>query len=660
VEDELKVKEELLREFKDNRPLAHKILFAHRREDETPSFHEEIIFLFDGSHKRVALKAFRGAAKSTLVEEIAILKALFREKWYILIIGNTWSTAVKSLEAIRRELTTNNELIELFGEMKAEPWSADNIVLANGVKIEAMGAMQAMRGTKHNSVRPDLVIIDDLEDEEAVSSKEARAKYSNWLAKVIVPALHPKRGDIFFIGTPLHPESLIEKKCNDPEWLSKTFPLSYIDMNTGAELATWPARFPIDWVVSTRNRYMREGNIISFQQEFQCQSEDVASKPFQASMIKVSPMSQLYMPVHIIVDPARTVKSTSARTGYVAASWVANRLIVHDAIGAFHRPDEIIKQILDWNTKYAPVSIGVETNALEEFIMQPLRAKMLETRTSLPLVDLRAPKDKQDFIKGLQPFYMSGSVVHSRNLPDLESELLQFPTGRIDVVNALAYMLKIRAGRPVYEDFTPEHVAPVLEINPALPRYLVVSSRPAMTAAAIVQYTNGEIRIVHSWVHNVPPKEAFPVILREAVMLVGDVKISAPGEQFDKFNNTGLPASAMAEHVALQRTALAAECEGSLSKWITKQVRGIPALLVSKDAKWVVNALGGGYARKLDKHGVLAARPEDNQYKLIMEAIESFIAWIDKAGRQDEDDESRNYAYTSGGVRYLTTLPNRR
>jgi hypothetical protein len=657
--EEEEFKESLLRDFNENQPLAHTTLFPHRREDASPAFHTEIITLFNSGHKRVALKAFRGAAKSTIVEEVVTLKALFKKKKYIIIVGNTWSTACKSLEAIKRELTTNSELIELFGDMKSEPWSQDNIVLKNGVKIEAMGAMQAMRGTKHDSSRPDLVIIDDLEDEQAVSSREARAKISDWLAKVLIPALHPKRGDIYLIGTPLHPESLIEKKCNDPEWVSRTFPLSYIDPETGEEKATWEARFNMEWVLDTRNRYVRDGNMTAFQQEFQCQSEDVASKPFQAAMIKIVPQANNWSPISIIVDPARTVKSTSARTGYIAASWTANRLVVHDALGAFHRPDEIIKTIFEWNQKYNPVSIGIETNALEEFIMQPLRAKMLDTRTSLPLVDLRAPKDKLDFIRGLQPFYMSGSVTHTKPLPDLETELLSFPTGRMDVINALAYMLKLRAGRPVYEDFTQQHIAPVLQVNPTLPRYLVVSSRPAMTAAAIVQYSNGEIRVVHNWVHNVPPQEAFATILREAVSVAGEVKVCAPMEQFDMYNNHGLPAAAKTERVTMTKTHGAATSEGALGEWLRRNVRGIPAFMVYSGAGWVVNALGGGYARTLDKHNQLSDKPTDNQYRVLMEGIESFVSYIDKTGRRDDNEEDRNYAFTRNGQRYLSTLPGR-
>lgn len=659
MQEEYQVKEEMLREFKHDRLRAHRTLFPHRHKDPEAECHPEIVHLFNSGHKRVALQAFRGCGKSTYVEETAVLKAAFKEKKYIMIVGPSYTSACERLFSIKMEFETNSDLIELFDDQVGTIWAADTIVLANGCKIQAVGAGQALRGKKHGTERPDLIIIDDLEDEENTETEIARMKVKRWMNRVLMPMLHPTEGEILFIGTPVHPKAYIEAKRRDPAWVTRVYPICYIDTDSGVEKSTWVERFPIEWVVSKRNEYANDGDLTSFNQEYMCRSEDEATKPFQQSMIKVSAIAMNYMPIFVIADPARTVKTTSCRTGYVAASWLSNRLVVHDALGAFHRPDEIIDTLFSWNEKYNPVFVGVETNALEEFIMQPLRAKMLDKGVSLPLLDLRAPKDKLEFIKGLQPFYMSGSVTHLKNLPDLENELVSFPSGRMDVINALAYMLRVRAGRPVYEDFMPDHVATILECSPQVPRHLVVSSRPAMTAAAVIQILNDEVHILRDWVMNAPATEAFPSILRQAVAEFGEVKVGAPLEQFDKFLNNGLPAAAKSGYVPLQKYATAASCEGSLRSWLVRQHRGMPSVLVSTHARWSVNALGAGYARSLDKHGKLSDQPTDNQYRLVMEAVESFIAFIDKQGRDRYDDEERNYAYTNNGKRYLTTMPGR-
>jgi hypothetical protein len=659
VEEEDELKSKMYEDLKRDRVRAHRVFFPHRHKDPEAECHPEMVQLLNAGHRRVGLQGFRGVAKSTYVEETGILKAAFQEKEYIMIVGPSYTSACERLFSMKNEFESNDELIEFFGSQIGPVWSTDTLVLANGCKIQAVGAGQALRGKKHGTVRPDLIIIDDLEDEENTATEEARHKIKRWFNKVLLPMLHPKKGELLFIGTPVHPKALIETKRQDPSWVTRVYPISYIDVVTGEERSMWPSRFPMELVEKIRNEYIADGSLSDFNQEYMCRSEDEASKPFQSSMIKVAPMATNYMPKYIIADPARTVNAKSARTGYICASWVSNRLIVHDALGAFHRPDETINTLFEWNEKYNPVFVCVETNSLEEYIMQPLRAKMVEKGISLPLLDLRAPKDKDNFIKGLQPFYMSGSVTHVKSLPHLDMELTSFPTGRKDVLNALAYMLKIRAGRSVYEDFTPEHVTGILEYSRKQPLYLLVSSRPAMTCGIVVQLINDEVHVLRDWVLNAPPMEAFPQILRAAVAEFGELKIGAPLEQFDRFLNNGLPASASANFIKLTKYSPAAQSEGSCRDWLTRRIRGQVVLLVGENARWTVNAFGGGYARSLDKHGQLSDKPTDNQYRLVMEALESFISHIDKTGRRDEEDDDRNYAYTNQGKRYLTTMPGR-
>lgn len=648
----------LLKQFKYDRPLAHKVLFPHRHKDEDPAFHAEMMSLLYDEHRRVALMAFRGGAKSTYLEEYVLLSALFSESVYTLIVGPKWESACERLAPIRSELETNDDLIELFGDQKSSPWSTDELQLANGAKIQAMGAGQSMRGKKHNDERPQLAAIDDLEDEENIATEEARRKLDRWLTGTLLPALHPTLGKVRFIGTAIHPKSLIIKKCSDPKWLSRIFPIMYLDPETGEDRATWPGRFPLSWCQETRQDYLNTGNMIEWEQEYMCRAEDVAGKPFQAKMLKTESPPSVNLPVFMFVDPARTTKEKSARTGYAAWSWLGNKLIVHKAEGHFHKPDEIVNTIMQWDKEFSPVHVGVEAVGLEEFLLQPLRAACKKLCQSVPFTDIRAPKDKISFIKGLQPFYTAGDVIHVKPLPDLESELLQFPTGRMDVPNALAYALRMRAGRPVYDGFTLAHIAQVLEPHSNLPRFLCVSSRPSMTAGVLLQYANGVIKIFHDWVYNEPAAECFERMLREAVMLGGAVKVAAPADQFDQFTNNGLPAAIKKEHIVPIRTGFTVKSEGRLRDWLSKQIQGEPSVVVSRDARWVINGLSGGYARKLDKGGKLADMPTDDQYRLVMEAIEAWVSWWDSYKVDDSFDEV-NYAYTDAGRKYISLRPNK-
>lgn len=651
-----KEKKELIDYYRKHRYEAHQFLFPHRHKNDPAPYQKELIELLNGGTPLVAVMAFRGAAKSTFIEEYVLLSALFDDTKFTLLVGPKWESACDRLVAIRSELENNDRIIDLFGDQKGEPWSLGELVLRNGVKIQAVGAGQSMRGKKYNAERPDLAIIDDLEDEDSVRTEESRHRTDRWMAGTLRPALNPKVGRIRFLGTPIHPKSLIFTKAKDAQWSSKTFPAIVTDLETGEEKSCWPGRFPIEYLKNLRSEYLNSGNMLEWQQEYMCVSEDVAAKPFQASMIKVAP-AESWLPVQMFVDPARTVKASSARTGYAAWSWLGNKLIVHKAEGNFHKPDEIIKTIMQWDEKFKPVRVGIELVGLEEWLGQPLRMACAAEGRSIPWEDIRAPKDKISFIRGsLQPLYIAGDVIHAEHMPDLENELLAFPTGRMDVVNALAYALKMRAGRPVYDDFAARHVAPVLEPRRNLSCYLCVSSRPAMTAGSVVQFDDGILKIYQTWVYSEPPKECFERLLREAALFCGGpVKVLAPVDQFNEWQNTGLPAAIRASGHTATRTSPAKNCEGKLRPWLQGQLRGTSKLIVHQDCRWVINSLAEGYSRRMDKHGHLMDAPADDQYRVVMEAIESMIAWLEQNVTMGEA-EGWNYRNVGRG-KVISLLP---
>lgn len=654
TDDERRV--DLLKEFRTNHRAAHKYIFEHRHKDDDPEFVDDMLGLLYGDDPMVAMLAFRGAAKSTYAEEWLLLKVLYKEFKFPLLISYKEEMAAEHLTPIRHELETNDRLIELFGDQKSHPWSSTELGLANGVKIQAIGAGQSMRGKKHNDERPDMALIDDLEDEDNILTDAQRHKTDRWLMGTLIPALHPTKKRVRFIGTAIHPKSLIVRKVKDPRWKSAVFPLVRIDAETGEEKSTWPSRFPMEYVKQMREDYLNTGNFIEFEQEYMCRAEDMASKPFQASMIKVEPVPLSYLPTQMMVDPARTVKEKSARTGYAAWSWLGNKLIVRKAIGKFHKPDEIINETVEWYKNFNPVHVGIEAVGLEDFIMQPLLAAAKRLGHSIPFIDVRAPKDKIEFIKGLQPFYIAGEVIHVEHHPDLEAELVQFPTGRVDVLNALAYALRMRAGRPVYEDFGLRHIAPMLELNRDGTTYLCVSSRPSMTAALLLQYVDDNIKIYRDWVINEPPRECFPRLLREAMLDAGKmVKVAVPSDQFNEFTNTGLPAAIRTENIQAVRVNSTKLSEGALKSWMVRQVRNMPALLTRPEARWAVNGMALGYARKLQKDGSLADDPTDDQYRVLLEGLESFVAWFDKTAMIT--DENFKVAHTSGGRSYFSLRP---
>lgn len=641
--------------------LAHAVLFERRHPEATPDFHGEIIRAWWDEARARVVKAFRGGAKSTLSEEAMTAQALFRRFKYAIILGASQTRANERLAAIKHELETNDHLLALFGNTFGPTWNEDEIILNNDVKIQALGAGAALRGLKHWDHRPDLLYVDDLEDDENVATDEAIDKLARWFFSALLPALDPK-ARVRISGTPLHPKALLERLAQ--RWPTQIYPIVFppVDEPEQWERSNWPARFPLEKVREIRQDFVDHGMAQIFTQEYLCRSENIAAKPFKEEQFQTVPVPQ-WAPCYVIVDPARTTNvRTSARTGYAVFAWVGPRLFVRQAYGAFHKPDEIVEEIFKLDAAYAPIAIGVEKDGLEEFLMQPLRARMLQDGRALPIKPLNAPRDKTkvNFILGLQPFFNAREVFFCDTLSDLKAELLAFPTGRVDVVNALAYAIKIRGGKPVYNAFAPTHVGPEsLLPTPSLPLYLVLNARASYTTAILAQFVSGGVRVYADWVREGTPAETLQIIIPEARLRGGEkIELFAPADQFDTYNSLGLPQAALRHKLAIKRGAAAKGIESALLPFLQRQTLHQPAFLVSRAARWTVNALAGGYAREIDKNGQLEQAPRDDHYRCLMEGLESFARLLTIQGETGQDADAINWQTGRDGRPYISARPN--
>src|SRR5438105_5053102 len=507
-------REAMLLELGANRRLAHGVLLNHRHHHGTPPFHADIIDLIHSDNPRVLILAFRGAAKSTITEEATVIDAAFGEFTNKVILGSSFQRAADRLRAIKYEIEHNEEIEQLFGSLIGPVWNEDKIVLPNGVCIQAFGREQSFRGVKHLDHRPDRLDVDDLEDETAVVTPEAREKLRSWFLKVALPALEPE-ARVRYFATPLDPDALPMHLRRSGGWTTRVYPIRYLD-RSGQPSSTWPDRYPLTWIADTERELRSLGGGREFAQEYMCEPEDQATKLFTAEMIRVAPRVRVWEPVYAVYDPARTVKSTSATTGKVVFSWVANRLIIWDGGGFFWKPDELIDDMFRVDDEYNPVAIGIEQTGLNEWVLQPMRQQQVLRSQPLPIRPLDAPRDKLGFIRSLQPFFKAGEVEFARELVTAREQLLGFPTGRIDFPNALAYALAMRPGQPVYDGFSSANVVEDLEPTKAAQLWLVVNATSAYTCAAMVQFVDGGLHVIADWLREGEPGIA-----------LGDIVVSA-------------------------------------------------------------------------------------------------------------------------------------
>jgi hypothetical protein len=160
------LKQEQILEFERDRWLAHKVLFANRHTDDSAPAHRDLTLNIYKPRARLLVEGFRGIGKTTTLEEVAIIRSLYREHRFMVILGASYTRACDRLEAIKNELVVNSLITHLYGSQKGHIWQDGKIVLSNGVCIAALGRDQSITGMKYLDWRPDAALVDDVEDPE--------------------------------------------------------------------------------------------------------------------------------------------------------------------------------------------------------------------------------------------------------------------------------------------------------------------------------------------------------------------------------------------------------------------------------------------------------------------------------------------------------------
>lgn len=144
-------------------------------------------------------------------------------KKHIVLVGANKEQAEKKFINIRAELEDNPLLREDFGAgiapktseyTRREKYSMREMSLANGVKIVSIEMRGKLRGLTHRGHRPDLVILDDPEDDDTVESDTERRRQQGWIDKALLNSLDSENGSVIWLGTLLHHDALLTRALN--------------------------------------------------------------------------------------------------------------------------------------------------------------------------------------------------------------------------------------------------------------------------------------------------------------------------------------------------------------------------------------------------------------------------------------------------------------
>ena len=452
------------------------------------SFHRFVFAAFpqavdSAKDARMVLMAPRGEAKSTYVTQLGVLWCIVTQrKHMVAILMNSEEQAAEMLAAISAELDTNPRLAMDFAQATGQGrvWQATTIVTRNNIKVRIGGTGKKIRGMRHGPYRPDLVLLDDLENDDNVKQKAQRDKTYKWITAAVTNLGPPGGGmDVFYVGTSLHYDAAINRIAKAPGWTSKVFGAIERWPHNMALWEKWEAMFAptivgangravngvADDFYDTHRAAMDAGAKVSwpevrplyrlmciratdhgaFDREYQNAPGNDASAPFKDIHFWVDRRNDWMM--FGAVDPSMGRVGASGDPSAILVGGLNRATGVLDVVEADiarRVPDLIIERVIDFQAEYGCLAWAVETVQFQAFLYSEIIKRSAARMVPVPAVPLVPHSDKGLRILSLQPHICNGLIRLHRSHSTLLEQLRYWPEAdHDDGPDALEMLWKI-------------------------------------------------------------------------------------------------------------------------------------------------------------------------------------------------------------------------
>ena len=435
-----------------NSLVAFREEFIPAKEDVEPAaFHEEWSEILLRGKGNFAIEAFRESAKTQIVIRANLLHALTfpqNNRSYLVIICATQTTASKKLQEVSREFLASETMRGLVSEIRDNSGIALEVHYHTGakVRIEAYGKGAAVRGLSWGSKRPDLVIIDDPQDEEDARSETVTVNDWDWFLSDVFFLGQSTR--IFMIGNNLGERCIIEQVIQFSKQLNfTTRRIPILDENGES---AWPAKWPVSEIEEERHNAEVLGKTDIWYRNKMCQCISPDSQKFKREYFKYYEMTPdlSTLNIYTTVDLAISQKVNADYSAIVTVGVnSAGHWFVLDVEYGRYDPSTTIDAIFSAVQKWRPLCVGVEAVAYQAALQHFLGKEMPRRGIFFRITPLKADKKKEIRIDNIQPRFAVGTVwfkAGAQWLDKIQSELLAYPHGaHDDVIDALAYMEQI-------------------------------------------------------------------------------------------------------------------------------------------------------------------------------------------------------------------------
>jgi len=341
----------------------------------------------------------------------------------MVLVGKNETDACNLLSDLQAQLQFNDLYAHDFGDQhNFGSWEEGDFTTKGGIRFVALGRDQSPRGLRKNEKRPNLAVIDDIDDDEIVNNQRRVRKVVEKIFGALFFALQIKDWRMIVAGNRIHAQSILAHIVGDIKpgapkreglWHSKIFA---IDPKTG--LPAWHQRYTLPDI----NSKMKAAGSLMARREF-FHENHVEGSVFKDAYIHWRKLPKLssYQLIIGYFDPSFENKPTSDFKAVRVWSLLGEE---KHCLKSFVRRSEL-SDVFNFMSNYEdslPIGVGIIWYVEKQFFNRPIQDALFRhnakrkregKRTLIIISDQRQKEEKYTRIVRMQPDYENGLVYYN-------------------------------------------------------------------------------------------------------------------------------------------------------------------------------------------------------------------------------------------------------
>jgi len=355
----------------------------------------------------------RELAKDAVCMMETLYQTLTGRKKNIILVSNSFDKAVELITPYKINLEKNERIINDYGvQQMAGSWTAGDFVTTQGVSFLAIGAEQSPRGSRNEEVRPDKVIISDIDTDSDVRNAEIINKRWQWFEKAVFPTRSVSKDfQVVFIG------NLMAKDCCVARAMKMADRVDIVNLEDDEGNSSWPEKNTAAHIARIKSKI----STAAYQAEYMNNPLTEGSVFKELKWGKVPPLSRFPFLV-CYADPSTSNNVKERANSFKALFLIGifegkvyvidgylDRVTNEEFVNWFYYID---KRVSGKTTVYYYLENNRLQNPFYEQVLRPLiEKKSLDEGKIIPVAtDQRAKADKFSRIANLEPLCREGTL----------------------------------------------------------------------------------------------------------------------------------------------------------------------------------------------------------------------------------------------------------